>query len=287
VTTALPTRLVLPSDARIPTQRLDGRATDGDAPWQIPYQSRFVTIAGDRDARAWFHFCLGHHLEFLQWQATAAACDRVSAAVVAGDPVAVRRWMGRTARLIRGSGVLLHYCAAFDAEAYDPCLRASMEAERDDFSGDMSNEFLTMMEAKARMVQALTDAGHLGHELQAFRAAERAWHLHHGEVIRALHPGKSLLREKLERLADESTEFDYRAYVDGVVRSPQALADYDDYFGVSRRDDLTLDAYWTQAVAKVALAHEHLDLRGVHRSQLMHADAALLETLASVLEDGG
>lgn len=51
MTAPLPIRLVLPSDARIPTQRLDGRATDGDAPWQTPYQSRFVTIAGDRDAR--------------------------------------------------------------------------------------------------------------------------------------------------------------------------------------------------------------------------------------------
>jgi hypothetical protein len=284
VTIPLPTRLVLPEDARVPLTRLDGRATTGDAPWQEPYQSRFITLDGDASRDAWLHFCLGHHLEFLQWQATALAGTHAVAAARAGDHAALVAWMGRTTRLIRGSGALLHYCAAFDPAQYDPCLRTSMEAERDDFSGDMSTEFLAMMAVKAELVETLTQAPHLGHELQAFRAAERAWHVHHGQVIQALHPGKSLLREKTERLTREAADFDYRGYVDTVVRGEQARADYDDYFGVARSATLTLDAYWTQAVAKVAQAHAHLDLRGAHRAQIMQADAALLETLSSLLD---
>lgn len=279
----LPSRLVLPIDAQLPLARLDGRASNGGAPWEEPYQNRFVTLDEDAARDAWLHFCLGHHLEFLLWQATALAGSRVIEAVHAGDRDALATWMGRTIRLIRGSGALLHYCAAFDPSEYDPCLRAAMEAERDDFSGDMSTEFLEMMAVKADLVETLTSAPGQGHELQRFRAAERSWHVHHGEVIQALHPGQSLLREKADRLRHEAEDFDYRAYVETVVRGEQARADYDDYFGVSRAPDLTLDIYWTQAVSKVAQAHAHLSLRGTHRAEIMQADAALLETLSSLV----
>jgi hypothetical protein len=287
VSIPLPTRLVLPVDAHVPLARLDGRAAPGDAPWQVPFQNRFIDLDGDARHDAWLHFCLGHHIEFLLWQATALAGSRAVAATRAGDREELAVWMRRTTHLIRGSGALLHYCAAFDPAQYDPCLRTSMEAERDDFSGDMSTEFLAMMAVKADLVEALGAAPGLGHELQAFRAAERFWHVHHGQVIQALHPGKSLLREKTERLTRESETFDYRAYVESVVRGEQARADYDDYFGVARSTDMTLDGYWTQAVAKVAQAHAHLSLRGSHRSEIMRADAALLETLSSLVDDRG
>ncbi len=42
------------------------------------------------------------------------------------------------AALVRGSAAMQHYCAAFDPDRHDPCLRPSMAAEHDDFSGDMS-----------------------------------------------------------------------------------------------------------------------------------------------------
>ena len=58
------------------------------------------------------------------------------------------------ATLIGGSGAMLQYCAAFDPGRYDPCLRPSMAAERDDFSGDMSRDFLAMMAARSRQRDA-------------------------------------------------------------------------------------------------------------------------------------
>jgi hypothetical protein len=286
IVSPLPTAVVLPTDGRIPRRRADGRARLApDARWEQPYQSRFVSLPGEPERTAWLHFCLGHHLEFLYWETTTMACERIVAAVDAGDGAAVARWTHHAARLIRGSGALLHYCSAFDPGVYDPCLRDSMAAERGDFSGDMSRDFLLMMRAKADMLDALRGAGRHGHELEALQAAERDWHRHHGEVILALHPGKSLLRETVERLKAESEAFDYRGYVETVVRGEDALAAYDDYFGVERSDDLTLDAYWTQAVAKLALAHGHLPLRGHHRAELMQGDAAVLAILCE-LESG-
>jgi hypothetical protein len=103
-------------------------------------------------------------------------------------------------------------------------------------------------------------------------------------VIMALHPGKSLLREKVEQLEAESDSFDYRGYVESVIRGDAALADYDDYFGVRRSDELTIDEYWTQLVEKLAFAHSHLAMRGGHRADLMRGDATLLAIVSERLD---
>ena len=155
-----PTRLALPADSRIPaTLAVRVAREDEQQPWQEPYVSRFVQLSDDRDRVAWFHFCTGHHVEFLYWEATLLACEEVISAAESGDKVAVEHWLARAATLIRGSGAMLHYCAEFDPGRYDPCLRPSMAAERDDFSGDMSRDFLAMMTARARMTAALGERG--------------------------------------------------------------------------------------------------------------------------------
>jgi hypothetical protein len=283
----LPTGLALPADSRIPRQRRRGGETGREeARWQQPYVSRFVRLEDERERTAWFHFCLGHHIEFLYWEATAAACEQVTAAIGHGDTGAVDRWMLRVSHLIRGSGAMLHYCGAFDPEVYDPCLRASMAAERDDFSGDMSQDFLVMMRAKAAMLDALeSGTKRYGHQLQRFRAAERYWHVHHGQVVLSLHPGKSLLRERVEELRRQSESFDYRGYVEAVVHSRQALSDYDDYFGLKRDESMTIDDYWTQAVEKLAAVHRSFAMDADTRAQLMRGDAALLALVSESLED--
>ncbi|MDX6581884.1 MAG: L-tyrosine peroxygenase [Solirubrobacterales bacterium] len=279
-----PTAILLPLDGRIPSVRRREVASTGQEsqPWQRPYTSPLLNAAGDDDRAAWFHFCHGHHVEFLYWQVLAHACGRVTAALGAGKEAEADPWLARAEALIRGSGALLYFCGALDAEVYDRCLRPSMEAERDDFSGDMSREFLAMMDAKADMVEALKS----GHDelSDRFHAAERVWYAHHGEVVHSLHPGKSLLREKVERLEHEVESFDYRAYVDNVVRSDQALSDYDDYFGVQRSDSITLDDYWTQALEKLATVHSGFAMGASQRDELMRGDAALLAVISELFE---
>ncbi len=116
--------LALPTDSRIPaTLAVRDAREDEQQPWQEPYVSRFVTLSDDRDRVAWFHFCTGHHVEFLYWEATLLACERLISAAENGDKVAATQWLARAAKLIRGSGAMLHYCAAFDPARYDPCLR--------------------------------------------------------------------------------------------------------------------------------------------------------------------
>ena len=103
--------------------------------------------------------------------------------------------------------------------------------------------------------------------------AERYWYQHHGEVVLALHPGDSLLKEKIDAMSARDGDFDYHRYISTVVRGEQALADYDAYFGVERVDDMTLVDYWTQAVAKVDTVHRHFDLLPHERALLLRSDA--------------
>jgi hypothetical protein len=279
-----PTAILLPADARLPTARRDGPSSaDETWPWQRPYVSALLEPRTPGDRAAWFHFCHGHHVEFLYWAVTAHACERVTAAVAAADVGEAERWLERVGELIRGSGALLYFCGALDAATYDRCLRSSMEAERDDFSGDMSREFLAMMDAKAAMVEALDGAGQADLR-DRFNHAQRVWCAHHCDVVKALHPGKSLLREKVERLEAEADDFDYNAYVKDVVRSDQALRDYDEYFGIERSDSVTLDDYWTQALEKLAALHAGFAMTAEHRDELMRGDAALLAVLSELLE---
>jgi hypothetical protein len=152
------TGLVLPADSRVPATLAVRAAREAEQqPWQESYVSRFVQIDDERDQVAWFHFCTGHHVQFLYWEATLLASERAVTAVQDGDRRAVKHWLARVGTLIRGSGALLHYCTAFDPGRYDPCLRSSMAAERDDFSGDMSRDFLAMMRARARMSVVLDE----------------------------------------------------------------------------------------------------------------------------------
>ena len=278
------TKIALPADGRIPTRRQSEPSQADDARiWHEPYTSDLLTLESDVDEAAWFHFCHGHHVEFLIWGTCALACERVTAAIGEGDDEEAARWLGRSAALTHGSGALLYFCGALDAETYDRCLRPGMEAERGDFSGDMSRELLSMMEAKAAMLDALTEHG--DEELiTGFHSAERVWYRHHGEVVRSLHPAASLLKQTVDRLTEEVEEFDYQEYLSKVVRGEQALADYDDFFGVVRTDSLTLDDYWTQALEKLAAVHHGFTMTAEQRGQLMRGDAVLLAVVSELLE---
>ena len=104
-------------------------------------------------------------------------------------------------------------------------------------------------------------------------------------MVVALHPGGSLLKEKIDRLKERSPEFDFGAYISSVVRSEQATRDHDAYFGVERTVGLSLAGYWTQAVAKVDVVHDHFELTAQDRALLLRCDAALLAVISAQLVD--
>ncbi|MBK9179435.1 MAG: hypothetical protein IPM45_07610 [Acidimicrobiales bacterium] len=290
----LPTRVVLPASCTVPTAPGAASADDTaagalrDDPaaglWREPWVSPTLELRDDRDRAAWFHFCHGHHIEFLYWEATAMVCRRAEQAVRAADRPLLERLAPTIVALVEGSAAMLSFCGAFDPEIYDPVLRESMARQRDDFSGDMSSDFLAMATAKRDLYAALTRAapGH-AEVLQQLQAAEQYWYHHHNEVVMTLHPGDSLLKVKVDDLAQRSASFDFDRYVADVVHGDRARHDYDDYFGVVRSDDLTLELYWTQALEKVATVHRHFQLAPDVRRRLLRGDAALLSVISDQL----
>ena len=114
----LPTGLTLPADARLPKSLAVREArVDEDQDWQRQFANQHLDLRDDRDVVAWFHFCTGHHVEFLYWEATAGACEHAIETIEAGDAGLAAAWIRRIATLVAGSGALLHYCAAFDPAA--------------------------------------------------------------------------------------------------------------------------------------------------------------------------
>ncbi len=281
----LPTGLTLPADARLPKSLAVREArVDEDQDWQRQFANQHLDLRDDRDVVAWFHFCTGHHVEFLYWEATAGACQHAIEAIEAGDAGLAAAWVRRIATLVAGSGALLHYCAAFDPSRYDPCLRLSMKAERDDFAGDMSRDFLAMVSVRGRLAELLDAQGAEYDEIRGvLRQADRFWMRHHGQVIRELHPGSSLLRDKLQRLQSESAEFDPEHYIASVVHSDSAMNDYDSYFGVRRVGDMMIGDYWTQAVAKLAAVHRAFAMDAETRTALMRGDGTMLAIISDNL----
>ena len=61
------------------------------------------------------------------------------------------------------------------------------------------------------------------------------------------------------------------------------MADYDDYFGVLRGDDVKAGDYWTQAVLKLATVHRGFAMDAETRTALMRGDAVLLAIISETL----
>ncbi len=70
-----------------------------------------------------------------------------------------------------------------------------------------------------------------------------------------------------------------------MVHGEQALSDYDDYFGVSRSTEMTIDDYWTQAVEKLAIVHRGFAMDADTRATLMRGDAVVLAVISELLSD--
>ena len=118
-----------------------------------------------------------------------------------------------------------------------------------------------------------------------FEDSDGYWRRHHTDVVLSLHPGSSLLRDKLARLRRERETFDPSHYIAAVVHSEQALADYDDYFGVLRNEDMKAGDYWTQAVEKLAAVHRGFAMDAETRTALMRGDAVLLAVISETLAE--
>jgi hypothetical protein len=256
--------------------------------WRQPFASALVQPKTEEEHLAWYCWCQGHHHVFLYWQVTTLVCEQATAALDQGDLEQAVRLTGRVATLTRGNAAAMIHCGSVERGVYDCFLRPSMMKARGDFSAASSADLLVMVSAKARLLEALHRAEKKGAPALAqaeadLHQAERFWHQRHAEIIARLHPGHSLLQEKIESLAASGTRIDYQAYIERIIHAQRARDDYDRYFGVVRRPAMTLEDYWTMALNKLEHLHHRLDLPPTILRWLMQGDSLLLAVISEQL----
>jgi hypothetical protein len=221
--------------------------------WRRRFASPYVKPKTAEDAAAWFRWCVGHHHLFLFWGTASYAFHRVVEAVKAGEADKAADWLNRAARLVRGSVGAMVNAAGFEPELYKEFLRPSMERCRPDFAAGSSKEHALMMIAFQNAKDAMKDAGFLVPAVQrasvpcALLAANTAinrvmstWLAEHHQIV-ACFVGKKapslldqVLRRQLSEMDENTNSLNKDAYIRNVIRSPEAQADYDRYFGVTR-----------------------------------------------------
>jgi hypothetical protein len=256
--------------------------------WRQRFEPALVQPTTDDERHAWHHWCQGHHHVFLYWQVTTLVCEQATAALDQGDLKQAVRGARQVATLTRGTAAAMINCGSFEPGVYNRFLRPSMIKAREDFSAASSADLLVMVTAKARLLEALHRAEKNGAPALALaeadlHQAERYWHQRHAEIISRLHPGHSLLQEKIESLAASGTRIDYQAYINRIIHAQRAKDDYDRYFGVVRSPRMTLEDYWTMALSKLERIHRRLHLPPTILRWLMQGDSLLLAVISEQL----
>jgi hypothetical protein len=235
------------------------------------FEPEFIKPVTKEEFHAWFHWTVGHHHLFLYWLLIAEACHEVTRTVNEQKSAAAALWLNRANTLMLGSIGAMMNSGDFRPEMYQNLLRPSMVRVREDFSAASSVEYHRMKLALEGMEQALTEAygaGSVPAEIadaqRAFGDAKRTWFKHHFNVARQLQPGDALLDIALKRMEQEGHKVTRGEYMDKVIRSPRAQADYDYYFGVERVRDMYAEdfrayVFYTIASIRRDLAAGNLD----------------------------
>jgi hypothetical protein len=287
----------LPADSVLPCRRRDAGQGQHRVPaWRQPLESDHVNPATPEEQRAWFLWLTGHQHLFLYWLVIAHACRAVTQALQAADLNTAAFWLQRVSKLILGSTASMLNSSDFDSALYLGPIRQSMDSCREDFSAFSAHDYAVMKEAvkqmerdlgEAREAQPTFPAGYAEAE-GAFKTAWATWFERHTALACRLAPGMtSLLRAALRRMQHEQHEFQPNEYIKNTVRGPEALADYDRYFGVVRVGNLSLDDLWLLSIQIIARIHYHTALPPGENDWMMQGDSLLLTILAEEMAKRG
>jgi hypothetical protein len=163
-----------------------------------------------------------------------------------------------------------------------------MMSIRDDFSALSSPDFLAMQSRKQKLLNFIDDSAlqfspQISDALQFYRDAERFWQNQHRLIAERLHPGDSLLQEKIKTLVKQGDQISMKDYVKNFVESTTAQQQNDAYFGITRIKDLSLEDYWKQAVSKIDLNQMHNELSPEFHKMMVAGNAELLTIIATGL----
>ncbi|MGE3615898.1 MAG: hypothetical protein AB7L66_08485, partial [Gemmatimonadales bacterium] len=160
-----------------------------------------------------------------------------------------------------------------DRELYEAYVRESMMLVHPGFSGVSNREAIAMEASLRRLKTAQTGlasadgalARSLEPALEAVYAADRFWWKHHG-IAMAKMVGRPVSLARMDykkQLMHGSGDGSFDDYRNRVLRQTDALDDYDGYFAVERRADLTVDDYRRDLAAALARSAPYVDATGL------------------------
>ncbi|MEZ4457644.1 MAG: hypothetical protein R2882_14015 [Gemmatimonadales bacterium] len=176
-----------------------------------------------------------------------------------------------------------------DRDLYEAYVRESMRLVHPGFSG-VSNREAIAVEASLRRLKtaqaglASADgalARSLEPALDAVYAADRFWWKHHGIAMARMvgHPVSLARLDYKEQLTHGSGDGSFDDYRSRVLRQTDALDDYDGYFAVERRADLTIDDYRRDLSAALARSAPYVDATGPLADYRRDGEASLFAVL--------
>lgn len=290
--------LELPEDSRLPRACRTELTTVSQVRQPVthrrPFRPEFINPTTSEELRAWFHWTVGHHHLFLYWLLIAESCDEVTRAVTSQKSSVAALWLNRANTLMLGSIGAMMNSGDFRPEMYQDFLRPSMVRVREDFSAASSVEYHRLKLAFEGMEQKLAQtygAGPVPAEIEdaqrAFNDAKRMWFKYHFQAARQLQPGDALLDIALKRMEEEGHKISRGEYMEKVIRSPQAQADYDRYFGVERVRGMYAEDFRAYVFYTIGSVAKHLKGGSLDAEmlRLVHEGDELMKTIAEEVLD--
>jgi hypothetical protein len=198
-----------------------------------------------------------HQAMFITVGMAAYAVRRGVRAITSRDAAEADGWLG-FARYARLASAAYTDLPALTRPLYEAYVRQSMRQVHPGFSGVSNLEAITMELALRELKAAVQEcqaadrrfAAELAAAVDGVTEADHFWWQAHGRAMRRMvHSTVSLARMDAKRQAGDGA-VDFADYRDKILRAPKSLTDYDGYFAVERRPDLTR-AGWRAALEQV------------------------------------
>jgi hypothetical protein len=248
------------------------------------------------ETQAWYRWCVGHHYLFDHWLLMAECCRNVSYFVREHKPGAAARWLRRAEILMCSSTGAMMYSGAFEGAHYRKFLRKTMSDVREDFSAGSSLEYYELMAATDHMGRVLREVyvaeNAMPEELavahRLYNEARHRWFGFHFRAAERLQPGDSLLQDKIRKWEEETGKAISKAeYIKSTVRSPEARADYDRYFGVIRQDQMYAEDFHSSVRRTIGDVHADMPACGLEEqfvNWMEDGNKVMLEITSEILD---
>ena len=228
-----------------------------------------------------------HQALFMTVAMSSYATLRAIDAIRCRDLQATLEWL-ELAREARFASAAYTHMEALTLPLYEAYVRESMKLVHPGFSGVSNLESVRMEQSLRELKEAAQAcrAEDRGFAAEIERAheqlceADHFWWRSHGQAMRRMvRCPVSLARLDAKDKAKTGGPCDFEAYRNQVLRDPKAMTDYDAYFSVERRADMSLQTWRRHLLRVLAASDDYVTQQGPVAERSRHARPFLFAIL--------